>query len=280
VANEADERDDLRDDVRVRIDTSVAQPARRYNYWLGGKDHFAADRKSGDEIAAAFPTVRVTAVENRRFLRRSVEYLVGEAGIRQFLDIGTGLPTADNTHEVAQRIAPDSRVVYVDNDPMVMAHARALLTSTPEGRTAYIEDDLRRPASILAQPALHRTIDLTRPVALMLVAVTHFIAGPGAATPFVRELVDALVPGSYLVVTNTTYDLTRPEIVAAYDALWATGKTDIYSRPRAEFLTFFDGLELVAPGVVPVSEWRADDEPQPRPDPGDVAMYAGVGRKP
>src|SRR4029453_885555 len=161
----------------AQIDTSVPHPARRYNYLLGGKDNFAADRAAGDELARMFPTVRIAAVENRRFLQRATRFLTEEAGIRQFLDIGTGLPTADNTHEVAQRIAPDSRVVYVDNDPMVMAHARALLTSTPQGRTTYIEADLRSPEAILADPELRETLDLGEPVALMLVAVLHFIDG-------------------------------------------------------------------------------------------------------
>ncbi len=268
------------DTKRGVIDTGVAQPARRYNYWLGGKDHFAADRASGDEIAATFPTVRMTAIENRRFLQRATRFLAGEAGIRQFLDIGTGLPTADNTHEVAQAIAPETRVVYVDNDPMVMVHARALLTSTPQGRTAYIEDDLRRPESILASRELRETLDLGKPVGLMLVAVLHFVHGTGAAQPIVRTLLDALAPGSFLVASNTTYDLSPPETVARWEKLVATGRVDIWGRSRAEFTALFDGLELMEPGVVPVSEWRAENEPQPRPDPGDIAMFAAVGRKP
>jgi hypothetical protein len=268
------------DTKRGAIDTSVAQPARRYNYWLGGKDHFAVDRASGDEMAEAFPTVRTTAIENRRFLRRATRFLVAEAGVRQFLDIGTGLPTADNTHEVAQAVAPEARVVYVDNDPMVMVHARALLTSTPEGRTAYIEDDLRNPESILGRQELRDTLDLSQPVGLMLVAVLHFIPGAGAAAPIVRTLLDALAPGSYLVATNTTYDLSSPAVVARWEKLVATGRVDFWARPRAEFTTLFDGLDLVEPGVVAVSEWRAGDEPQPRPDPGDVAMFGAVGRLP
>jgi hypothetical protein len=268
------------DAKRTAIDTSVAHPARRYNYWLGGKDHFAADRASGDEMAAVFPTIRETAVENRRFLQRATRFLTAECGIRQFLDIGTGLPTADNTHEVAQRIAPDARVVYVDNDPMVMVHARALLTSTPQGRTAYLEDDLRQPRSILASADLHETLDLNKPVGLMLVAVLHFVQGEGAALPIVRTLLDALAPGSYLVATNATYDLPEPEVVERWKKLVEAGKVDIWSRPREEFAALFDGLELVEPGVVPVSQWRDDDEPRPRPDPADIAMFAGVARKP
>ncbi|RSM54688.1 methyltransferase [Actinoplanes sp. ATCC 53533] len=263
-----------------QIDSTTAQPARRYNYWLGGKDNFAVDRASGDEILKTFPTARLAALENRRLLQRVTRYLAAEAGIRQFLDIGTGLPTADNTHEVAQRIAPDSRVVYVDNDPMVMVHARALLTSTPEGRTTYIEADLRSPEQILSHPELRETLDLGEPVALMLVAVLHFIAGYGAGAPIVRTLMDALPSGSYLVVTNATKDPLPAKMAADYDAALAAGITNIWPRDRAEFTDLFAGLELVEPGVTPVSEWRAQDEPEPRPNPAYVSMYAGVGRKP
>jgi len=266
--------------VSDQIDSTTAQPARRYNYWLGGKDNFAVDRASGDEILKTFPTARLAALENRRFLQRATRYLAAEAGIRQFLDIGTGLPTADNTHEVAQGIAPESRVVYVDNDPMVMVHARALLTSTPEGRTTYIEADLRSPERILADPELRDTLDLGEPVAVMLVAVLHFIEGYGAGAPIVRTLMDALPSGSHLVVTNATKDPLPAQMAAAYDAALAAGATNVWPRDRAEFTDLFDGLELVEPGVTPVSEWRAQDEPQPRPDPAHIAMYGGVGRKP
>jgi hypothetical protein len=268
------------DPKRTAIDTAVAHPARRYNYWLGGKDHFAADRTSGDEMAAVFPTIRETAIENRRFLQRATRFLTSECGIRQFLDIGTGLPTAENTHEVAQRIAPDSRVVYVDNDPMVMVHARALLTSTAEGRTAYLEDDIRQPKSILTSADLHETLDLNRPVGLMLVAVLHFVPGEGAALPIVRTLLEALPSGSYLVASHATYDLPPPEVVERWKLLVEAGKVDIYSRPREEFAALFEGLELVEPGVVPVSEWRAEAEPPPRPRVSDIAMFAAVARKP
>jgi SAM-dependent methyltransferase len=264
----------------AQIDTTVPHPARRYNYLLGGKDNFAADRAAGDELARMFPTVRLAAVENRRFLQRVTRFLTEEAGIRQFLDIGTGLPTADNTHEVAQRIAPESRVVYVDNDPMVMAHARALLTSTPEGRTTYLEDDLRRPADILARPELHDTLDLGKPVGLMLIAVLHFIGGDGAAQPIVRTLLDALAPGSYLVLSNATADQGPAEGLAQFRQLYNAGKVDIWPRSRAEVTDLFDGLELIPPGVTIVSEWRAENDPQPRPNPDDVAVYGGIGRKP
>jgi hypothetical protein len=268
-----------RDTKHGPIDTTVPQPARRYNYWLGGKDNFAADRASGDEIAAAFPTVRIAAIENRRFLQRATRFLA-EAGIRQFLDIGTGLPTADNTHEVAQSVAPESRIVYVDNDPMVMVHARALLTSAPEGRTAYIEDDLRQPASILSRPELHATLDLSKPVGLMLIAVLHFVHGEGAIQPIVRTLLDALAPGSYLVASCTTLDYAPPERVALFAESLKAGRIDMWPRSGTEFGALFDGLDLAEPGVVPISEWRAADEPQPRPDPRDVPVYGAVGRVP
>jgi hypothetical protein len=262
------------------IDSSTAQPARRYNYWLGGKDNFAVDRASGDEILKTFPTARIAALENRRFLQRATRFLAAECGVRQFLDIGTGLPTADNTHEVAQAVAPESRIVYVDNDPMVMAHARALLTSTPAGRTTYLEADLRDPVRILGDPELLDTLDLRRPVGLMLVAVLHFVPGQGAALPLVRELLDALPSGSYLVATNSTKDFLPPAIAAAYDQALAAGVTNIWPRDHAEFSALFDGLTLVEPGIVPVSEWHASAEPGPRPSAADVAMYGAVGHKP
>ena len=263
----------------VDIDPSVAHPARRYNYWLGGKDNFAADRQSGDEFAERFPGARIGARANRGMLQRAVRFLTAEAGIRQFLDIGTGLPTADNTHEVAQRIAPESRIVYVDNDPLVMVHARALLTSSPQGRTAYLEKDVRDPAAILADPLLHDTLDLSRPVALMLVAVLHFVPGDGAAQPLVRQLLDALPSGSFLVATHATVDFSPPEHRAAHDQMRASGKSDVWTRDEAEFTALFDGLEIIEPGVVPASEWRPDagtDKPAHR----DVAIWSAVGRKP
>ncbi|MGA5302771.1 SAM-dependent methyltransferase [Nucisporomicrobium flavum] len=264
---------------RSGIDSSVPHPARRYNYWLGGKDHFAADRASGDQLEAAFPNVRKGALANRAFLQRATRYLAAEAGIRQFLDIGTGLPTADNTHEVAQAVAPESRIVYVDNDPLVMVHARALLTTSPQGRTSYIEADLNDPGTILADPTLRETLDLDRPVGLMLIAVLHFIHGHGAARPIVAELLAALPPGSYLVATHATSDFGTPEQQALYQQMVEDGKSDVWTRGRPEFAGLFDGLELIEPGVVPASEWR--------PQPGDpvfanneVNVWAGVGRKP
>ncbi|GAB7051264.1 SAM-dependent methyltransferase [Catenuloplanes indicus] len=261
------------------IDPSVAHPARRYNYWLGGKDHFAADRASGDELEKHFPKVRDGAIANRALLQRATRFLAAEAGIRQFLDIGTGLPTADNTHEVAQRHAPDSRIVYVDNDPLVMVHARALLNSSPEGRTAYIEADLNDPESILADPILSETLDLTEPVGLMLIAVLHFIHGDGAAKPIVGRLLDALPSGSYLVATHATSDFGTPEQQALYRRLVEAGRSDVWTRPRDEFAALFDGLEIIDPGVVPASEWRPDPGTA-IPDRSDINVWTAVGRKP
>ncbi|KAB1112640.1 SAM-dependent methyltransferase [Micromonospora aurantiaca (nom. illeg.)] len=265
-----------------RIDTTVAHPARRYNYWLGGKDNFQADRDSGDAMAARFPTIRISALENRRFLRRAVRHLAGEAGIRQFLDIGTGIPTADNTHEVAQSTDPCARVVYVDNDPIVLAHARALLTSSPEGATAYLDADLRDPERILAHPDLRRTLDLSQPVALMLLAVLHFV--PDGEDPYaiVGRLLDALPAGSYLAASHATHDYLPEELAAEAKAAARGGGPHgvINLRSREEVVRFFDGLELVEPGVCSVAEWRADGEPEPRPSVVDVSMYGGVARKP
>jgi hypothetical protein len=266
--------------VSDKLDTGVAHPARRYNYWLGGKDNFAADRESGDLLAESYPAARVAARANRAFLRRAVGYLAGEAGVRQFLDIGTGLPTADNTHEVAQRIAPDSRVVYVDNDPMVMVHARALLTSTPQGRTQYLEEDLRNPERILSHPDLVDLLDLRKPVALMLVSVVHFLPEQAAARDIVRNLLAALPPGSYLTVSCATTDFLTPELAAGWDESLRTGRSDVYPRARAEFDEFFAGLDLVEPGVVAVSEWRPDPAATEHPAPVDASIFGAVGRKP
>ena len=259
-----------------RIDTTVAHPARRYNYWLGGKDHFAADRESGDAVLAAFPTARMAALENRAFMGRAVEYLAGEVGIRQFLDVGTGIPAPNNTHEVAQRVAPSSRVVYVDNDPIVMAHARALLTSDPRGATAYIEGDLRRFPTLLEHQDVVETLDLSQPVALLLVAVLHFL--PDDEDPFsiVQGLMSLLPPGSYLVASHASTDHTPPAIQA--QIINAMKHGSVYARSGVEFSRFFDGLELVEPGVVSIADWRPslDDHLTPL----EAGACGAVGRKP
>jgi hypothetical protein len=261
------------------LDTSVAHPARRYNYWLGGKDHFAADRESGDLLAAKFPTARLAALENRAFLRRTVRHLA-QAGIRQFLDIGTGLPVPDNTHEIAQRIAPGSRVLYADNDPIVMTHARALTVGAAEGRTGYVEADLRDPGAILAHPELRTVLELDRPVALLLVAVLHFLHDDDQAAAVVEHLLGALPAGSYLVASNLTMDYAPPRQIALHEELLASGRTDARARSAKQFGRFFAGLDLVEPGIVAVSDWRPDDPAEERPSPADVAINGAVGRKP
>ncbi|MER7009570.1 SAM-dependent methyltransferase [Dactylosporangium sp. NPDC000555] len=260
------------------IDTSVPHPARRYNYWLGGKDNFAADRESADAIEQKFPGMRAGVRANRDVLGRMTRYLA-EAGIRQFLDIGTGLPTEDNTHEVAQRIAPDSRVLYVDNDPLVMTHARALLTSNGEGVTNYIEADLRDPQAILSAPQLRNTLDLAQPVALMLIAILHFIPGPGEAWTIVKRLMDELPSGSYLAATHFTLDFMPEREKAAYRQMLDSGMSDVWPRDRAEFTALFDGLEVVDPGIVLVSQWRPEGASDPA-DPSRISIWAGVARKP
>ena len=261
-----------------KIDTTVAHPARRYDYWLGGRDNFAADRESGDAIQAIYPHIRTTAVENRRFLRRAVRYLAREAGIRQFLDIGTGLPTAANTHEVAQNIDPSARIVYVDNDPIVLAHARALLTSHPDGRTAYIDADLRHPDKILADPALRDTLNLTEPVGLLLVAVLHFLRDTEHAYAIVKTLVDALPSRSHLAATHATFDLLPADQVEAFATQYVPGMGDFTARSRTQFVHFFDGLQLLPPGVEVVSQWRPDREDTPPPE--HVSVYGGLAVKP
>jgi hypothetical protein len=261
---------------RLGINASVAHPARRYNYLLGGKDNFAADRESADELVRQFPTVRMAALANRGMLQRAVRFLAAERGIRQFLDIGTGLPTTENTHEVAQRVDPASRIVYVDNDPLVMTHARALLTSAKEGRTAYLEADLRDPEAILRDA--RETLDFTEPVALVLVAVLHFIPGDGVVLPLVRRLLEPLAPGSYLIATHATYDFAAPEQLEGYMQRRAAGQLDLWARGRAEIEALFAGLKLEEPGIVPVSEWRPEPGAE-LPRAKDVAILGAVARK-
>jgi hypothetical protein len=275
VSSEQQELSAIPDSIRSRIDTSVAYPARRYNYWLGGKDNFAADRESGDQVAAVFPTIRTAVRENRAFLRRAVTFLTERVGIRQFLDIGAGLPTADNVHEIAQGIAPDSRIVYVDNDPLVLLHARTLLTSSPDGVTAYIDADLREPDKILNDATVRRTLDFTRPIALMLVAILQFVPDEDDPYGIVARLVAALPAGSYVVMSHLINDSFTPEL----EATLTPGRAGAFwPRSRAEFARFFDGLELEPPGIVSVAEWQAETEPQPRPAASEIALYGAVAR--
>jgi hypothetical protein len=258
------------------IDTTVAHPARRYDYWLGGKNNFEADRKSGDAIAAGFPTVRLAARENRAFLRRAVTCVAQEAGISQFLDIGAGLPTADNTHEVAQRLVPAPRVVYVDNDPLVGTHARALLTSgSGAGVTDYVEADARNPDTILEAAA--RTLDFGQPIALLLVAILQFIPDSDDPHGIVARLVGALAPGSHLVITTATNEYVNDRHIAE---MASRRHGSLCPRSREQITRFFDGLELLPPGIVSMAHWRADNEPQPRPTAADIMNDAAVARIP
>jgi len=262
------------------IDTTRAHPARMYDYLLGGKDHFEADREAVTALLKAVPDARTGARENRAFVGRAVRYLAAEAGIRQFLDIGTGLPTVGNVHEVAQSIAPDSRVVYADNDPIVLAHARALLTSHPTGRTAYIQADLHNPDAILGDPAVRETLDFGQPVALMLVAVLHFFPDEEDPAGIVAALLAALPPGSYLVASHTTADYNDPG--SAADGVQAVHRAGLpfLVRTAEEFADLaFAGLDLEAPGLVPVSEWRPEPDGV-RPRPSEVGYIGAVARKP
>jgi hypothetical protein len=260
------------------INTDVAHPARVYDYWLGGKDNFPADRALAEMMIQAIPNMRGLAAANRAFLRRAVRYLAAEAGVRQFLDIGTGIPTSPNVHEVAQEAAPGTRVVYVDNDPIVLAHARALLTSQDAGETAFIMADLREPKSILDHPTLAATLDLTQPVAVMLVAVLMYFRDTDDPNPFemVATLMEPMPSGSYLAVTHPTPDFNPEETAHAVAAAEAAGIT-LVPRGQAEIARFFGGLDVVDPGVTPVLSWRPDEPPD---DPLSAYYWAGVARKP
>jgi trans-aconitate methyltransferase len=260
----------------VPFDTSRAHMARVYDFWLGGKDNFAADRAVAEQVAAAYPDVRAAVRAQRAFLARAVHFLVTEAGVRQFLDIGTGLPSANNTHQVAQRAAPDSRVVYVDNDPIVLAHARVLLASSPEGATAYIDADLRATGTILERAA--DVLDFGQPVAVMLLGILqgiHDQEDPGA---IIARIMDAVAPGSYLAISQIASDVAADEVAEGVQRYNQQAAVPVAARTHAEVCRFFAGLELVEPGVGQVHRWR--------PGTGNLgtgrnlAIYAGVGRKP
>ncbi|TDB90561.1 SAM-dependent methyltransferase [Actinomadura sp. KC216] len=262
------------------IDTTVPQSARVWNYFLGGKDNFAVDREVGDQYRKTFPGIIDIARTDRAFLGRAVRHLAGEAGVRQFLDIGTGLPTMDNTHEVAQRVAPEAKIVYVDNDPLVLVHARALLTSTPQGACKYIEADLREPDKILEGAA--ETLDFGKPVAVMLLAILQFIPDFDRSYEIVMRLLAAMPSGSYLALTHATLDLGgQPDMDANAEAqrTWNERAAEtITPRSRDQILRYFDGLELLEPGLVSLPQWRP--EAVQRGEPGVVAGFCGVGRKP
>ncbi|MBU2666188.1 SAM-dependent methyltransferase [Actinoplanes bogorensis] len=257
-------------DGAPQLDTSVPHSARVWNYWLGGKDNYAVDREVGDSVLEVFPAIAENARSCRAFLARVVGYLAGDAGIRQFLDIGTGLPTANNTHEVAQRVAPASRIVYVDNDPLVLVHARALLSSGPDGVTDYIDADLRDTATIRAEAG--RTLDFEQPIALMLMGILGHIEDDDEALAVVGRLVDLLPAGSCLAFYDGTD--TSEKIVEGAKVSSEGGHT-YHLRSPARIARFFDGLELVEPGVVSVSEWR----PEPGSGEAHQDSYGGIGRK-
>jgi trans-aconitate methyltransferase len=256
------------------FDTGVPHIARVYDYWLGGKDNFAADRELGERTLQAYPNLVFSVRANRAFLARAVRFLAAEAGIRQFLDVGTGIPTSNNTHEVAQRIAPDSRIVYVDNDPIVLSHARALLRSTRQGACAYLDADLRDPAAILAAAA--GTLDFGQPIAIMLIAVLHFIGDDAQAGAIVSRLMDACVPGSFVVISHVGGDIDAEQQGEMVRRLNESVAEKATMRDRAGVTRLFAGLELLDPGVVRVSAWRPDSELEAaRP----TGLWGGVARK-
>ncbi len=257
------------------FDTSVAHIARVYNFWLGGRDNYAADRDAAEEVIAAYPTIRASVRAQRAFLGRAVRYLVAEAGIRQFLDIGTGLPSADNTHEVAQRAAPESRVVYVDSDPIVLAHARALLTSSPEGATHYIDADLRDTGKICEQAA--EILDFSAPLAILLVGVLHCIPDADDPAGIVTALIDVMPPDSYLVIAHPASDIHASQVGTAANRINPLMAEPVTLRTYEQVSRFFDGLDLVEPGLVQLHRWRPGPG-GPVPD-GDIANYGGIGHK-
>jgi trans-aconitate methyltransferase len=257
----------------TQIDTSVPHSARIWNYWLGGEDNYPVDRAAGDAYTAVFPGIVTIARGSRAFLGRAIRYLVQEAGVRQFLDVGSGLPTVDNTHEVAQKLAPEARIVYVDHDPLVLAHARTLLTSTPQGATAFEDISLYEPERILE--AAGRTLDLTRPTALILSGVLGHVADHDRGRELVRRLMDGLPAGSHLCVSDGSRG-TDPAYEQAQDAYNETGAVPYFLRPVEQIAAYYEGLDLVEPGVVSVSRWR----PEPGTSPEPVGQHAGLARKP
>jgi hypothetical protein len=261
----------------VRFDTSVAHPARVWDYWLGGKDNYAADRAAGDHVLEATPVVRDVARADRAFLADVVRHLAGELGIRQFLDIGTGLPTASNTHQVAQQVAPESRIVYVDNDPIVLAHARALLTSDPKGATDYIEADARDTRKILTAAA--RTLDFSQPVAVMLLGILLFIPDEDDPWAITARLMDAVPGGSYLAISHGASDIQAQDMVTANSRYNEHSAVAMRLRSSDELTRFFDGLDLVDPGLVPINHWQPGPAPATQREPA-LPAYAALGRKP
>ncbi|HEY0936351.1 MAG TPA: SAM-dependent methyltransferase [Trebonia sp.] len=266
-------------EIPLEIDISRPHPARMYDFFLGGKDNFTADREAAAHILRSAPFARVMARENRAFLGRAVSFLAAEAGVRQFLDIGAGLPTTNNVHEVAQAIAPAARIVYVDNDPLVLAHARALLKSAPAGRTAYLHADLRAPDAIVSDPVARDVLDFTRPIALILAAVLHFVPDEDNPAEIMRTLLGVLPPGSYLVASHISGE-HAPDREGEAHRPYRDAGIPLQSRDCGDFARLaFGDLDLVPPGVVLVSEWRRPDAGS-APPPSEVNFYGGVARKP
>jgi S-adenosyl methyltransferase len=262
-------------EAQAVIDTTVAHQSRIYDYWLGGKDNFAVDREAAEQAIAAYPAILRGVRAQRAFLARAVRYLAEQEGIRQFLDIGTGLPTANNTHEVAQAAAPAARVVYVDNDPMVLAHARALLASTPEGATAYLDADLREPAAILAGAA--DLLDFRQPVAILLIGILQLIPDADDPHAIVARLARAVPSGSWLAVYHPASDIDQERVAEAVRRVNARSAGSTTLRTHAQVARFFDGLQLLEPGLVQVHRWRPGSA---APDNGEqIAAYAGLARK-
>ncbi|MFJ2632124.1 SAM-dependent methyltransferase [Streptomyces sp. NPDC087422] len=260
------------------IDTSVAHSARVYDYILGGKDNYPLDREAAEQMLSGWPSLRISMRENRKFMHRAVRFMA-EQGIDQFLDIGTGIPTSPNLHEVAQGVTPSARVVYMDNDPIVLAHAGARLTSTPEGRTAYIHADMKDPAAILGSAELAETLDLSRPAALSIIAVLQFVTDDQKAYDLVKQYVDILPSGSYLAISTVTTD-SSPKPIGGVVAEYTKRGMPARNRTHAEVLPFFAGLDLVEPGVTLVHNWRPDPAAEGTVDDSQVAMYGGVAYKP
>ncbi|MGX1567316.1 SAM-dependent methyltransferase [Streptomyces sp. NPDC055506] len=267
-----------------RIDTESAHSARIYDYILGGDDNYPADREAGDAMCREWPALPVHMRANRDFMHRAVRYLAAEAGIRQFLDIGTGIPTSPNLHEIAQAAAPDARVVYVDNDPLVLSLSKDLLSSTPEGGTAYVEADMRDPAAILGAPGFRETLDLSEPVALTVIAIVHFMLDEHDAVGIVRRLLDPLPPGSCLAMSVGTADFA-PDEVGRVAREYAARGMPMRLRTLPEAAEFFEGLDLVEPGIAQVHKWRPNRTDGTEKDGAkirdeDIAMYGAVARKP
>ena len=269
---------DIASALNAKLDTSVPHSARVWNYWLGGKDNFEADRQVGDDFAKLYPDITVVARSSRAFLRRAVTFLAAEAGVRQFLDIGTGMPTAENTHQVAQAVAPEARIVYVDNDPMVLVHARALLTGTAHGTTEYIDADLHDPGAILIGAA-STTLDLSQPVGLILMNILGHVPDLSEAVSIVRRLMEALPSGSYLVTADGTNVIDGPAFEEAI-AVWnANAPLSYHLRHPNELARFLEGLDVLEPGLVPCARWRPEPDTSPD-DLREVDEYGAVARKP